>query len=261
MPRTTSGTFWHYVRSALIVTITGGALAVCSGVTSPDKSGTFFGPVTTMGNGTARSYVTLDRSGVPTELGVAFTDAALTGLPSATAEFQLELPTQASATPFKHATVDWQAAGHPPPMVYTVPHFDFHFYMITPAERAGIVLGDSALTAKMVRQPAAEFVPAGYVAGMATARMGMHWNDPTAPERNGQPFTSTFIYGSYDGSFIFGEPMVALSYLQTKPVAIITPIKLPAQYAARGYQPVSYSVGYDTRANEYRVALLGLVAR
>ena len=113
----------------------------------------------------------------------------------------------------------------------------------------------------MVRQPAAEFIPAGYVPGMPSARMGMHWNDPAAPERNGQPFTHTFIYGSYDGAFIFGEPMVALSYLGTKPAAVVTPIKLPSQYAARGYQPVSYSVGYDTSAQEYRVALSGLVAR
>jgi len=260
MTRTTL-TFWRCVRNALAVTVAGGALAVCSGVTSPDKGGTFFGPVTALGNGTARSYITVDRSGTPTGLGVALTEAALTGLPNATTEFQLELPAQASATPFKHATVDWQPVGHPPPMVYTVPHFDFHFYMITPAERAAIVLGDSALTAKMVRQPAAEFVPAGYVPGMPSARMGLHWNDPAAPERTGQPFTYTFIYGSYDGTFIFGEPMVALSYLATKPAAIVTPIKLPVQYATRGYQPVSYSVSYDAGAKEYHVALLGFVAR
>jgi hypothetical protein len=30
MTRTTSVTPWHYIRSALVVTITGGALAVCS---------------------------------------------------------------------------------------------------------------------------------------------------------------------------------------------------------------------------------------
>jgi len=248
------------VRTAVAVTAIIAALG-CSDSTSPDKSGTFFGPVNGIGGGSARSYFTLDRSGTPTELGVLLTEGTLTGLPAATTEFVIELPSQASVTPFKHAVVDWQPSGHPPPMVYTVPHFDVHFYMITQAERAGIVLGDADLAARMVRQPAAQFVPSGYVAGMASARMGMHWNDPSAPERNGQPFTQTFIYGSYDGAFIFAEPMVAKSYLETKPAAVVTPIRLPEKYAAVGYQPTSYTVAYDAATKEYRIALSDLVRR
>jgi hypothetical protein len=37
--------------------------------------------------------------------------------------------------------INWMPEGHPSPMVYTVPHFDFHFYMIPNAERLNIVLG------------------------------------------------------------------------------------------------------------------------
>ena len=96
---------------------------------------------------------------------------------------------------------------------------------------------------------------------MATAQMGMHWNDPNAPERRGEPFTKTFIYGSYDGAFIFAEPMVAKAYLDTKPTAVVTPIQLPVQYSTRGYHPTGYSVGYDPASKEYRISLAGLVSR
>lgn len=250
-----------YLRGVLTMSATVGALLSCSDSTSPDKSGTFFGPAVAMGGGTARSYVTLDRAGAPTDLGLALSETALTGLPNATAEFVLALPSQASATPFKHAVINWMPVGHPPPMVYTVPHFDFHFYTITNAERVGIVLGDSVLAARMARLPAAEFVPAGYILGAASVAMGQHWRDPEAPELKGEPFTKTFIYGSYDGAMIFGEPMVAMSYLETKPAAVVTPLKLPAQYAVRGYQATSYTVDFDAGAKEYRVALSGLVQR
>ena len=55
--------------------------------------------------------------------------------------------------------------------------------------------------------------------------------------------------------------MVTKAYLDAKPAAAATPIKLPAKYAVSGYQPTSYTVGYDPAAREYRVALTGLVRR
>src|SRR6185295_527092 len=118
-----------FVRAAALVT-----LFACSSSTSPDKSGTFFGPITPIGGGTGRAYITLDRAGVPTDLGLALTDAVMPGLPAANAEFVFALPSQASVTPFKHAVINWMPTGHPPPMIYTVPHFDFHFYTITNTE-------------------------------------------------------------------------------------------------------------------------------
>lgn len=41
----------------------------------------------------------------------------------------------------------------------------------------------------------------------------------------------------------------------------MTALKLSTQYAARGYQPTSYTVAYDAGAEEYRIALSGLVSR
>src|SRR5829696_168430 len=193
----------RWVRPTRTIVVVAAILG-CSDSLSPDQSGTFFGSSTTMATGSARAYVTLDRSGAPTELGLALTEGALVGLPTGAAEYVITLPSQASSTAFKHAVINWMPMGHPPAMVYTVPHFDFHFYSITDADRSGIVLGDSQLDAKMARVPAPEFIPVGYAAGMAAVKMGLHWNDPEAPERKGEPFTKTFIYGSYDGAIIFG---------------------------------------------------------
>jgi hypothetical protein len=249
--------------TAISLLLAGGIVFACSGSdsTAPDRGGTFLGPVTQMAGGSGRVYVMLDRSGAPTDLGVALTEGALSALPAAAAEYVFAMPPEASATPFTHAAINWQPTGHPPAGVYTVPHFDVHFYTITQAARDAILLGDAQLAAKMARVPAAEFVPTGYVQGMAAEHMGLHWNDPAAPERLGEPFTKTFIYGSYDGAFIFAEPMLTKAYLETKPAAVVTPVKLPAQFAARGYQATTYTVGWDAAAKEYRVGLSGLVQR
>lgn len=254
--------FPHGVRARLAMAMAAGVLLGCSDSTPPDRSGIFYGPVTAMADGTGRAYVSLDGSGAPTDIGLALTETTLTGLTTDKAEFVFVLPSQASATAYRHAAINWEPIGHGAPgTAYTVPHFDVHFYTITEAQRAAIVLGDSTLAARMVRPPAAEFIPAGYVVGGASVQMGLHWRDPTAPEFNGQPFGKTFIYGSYDGAMIFGEPMIAKTYLETKPPAVVTPVKLPAQYSARGYQATSYTVGYDATAKEFRVSLSGLVSR
>jgi hypothetical protein len=257
-PRLTCG---HHLRAALLGAFAGTALG-CSDPPGLDKSGTFFGPVAALAGGTARAYVTLDPSGAPTDLGVALTETALVGLPSTPAEFVVALPPQASATVYKHATINWQPHGHGPPgTVYTAPHFDVHVYMIAQAEREAMVLGTTELSAKMIRQPTAAFIPSGYVPGPVIEQMGMHWTDPAAPERNGQPFVHTFFNGSYDGTFMLAEPMVTKAFLETKPAVVVTPIKPAAQYAMQGYQATSYTVAYDASGKEYRIALSGLVLR
>jgi hypothetical protein len=246
----------------ITITVAVAALLGCSESTTPDKSGTFFGPTTAIAEGIARAYVTLNRSGVPTDLGVALSETAFTGLPAASTEFPVVLPSEASVTVYNHATINWQPLGHGAPgTTYALPHFDLHVYMVTPAEREGMVLGTAELAAKMARAPAAEFVPAGYTPFMAITQMGMHWTDPGAPERNGQTFTHTFFNGSYDGTFMLHEVMVTTAYLETKPAAVVTPMKLATQYARHGYQATSYTIDYNAAAKEYRIALSGLVLR
>ncbi|MDQ3080692.1 MAG: DUF5602 domain-containing protein [Gemmatimonadota bacterium] len=232
----------------------------CSDGTSPGR--TVFGTPLTMGNGTARTYVELSSDGEPLSIGVSLSETALAGLPATGTEFALPLPSEVSVAPYDHAVVNWGPTGHPPAGVFTVPHFDVHFYMITQAERAAIVPTDPQFAAKTARTPAAEFIPAGYNRdAIAIPRMGVHWSDPSAPEFSGQAFTKTFIYGSWDGAFHFTEPMVTKAFLETKPAMAVSTLKLPARYSKPGYQPASYTIGYDQAAKEYRIAISGLVRR
>jgi hypothetical protein len=60
---------------------------------------------------------------------------ALKGLPEGkTMEFTLALPKEAAPTAYNHIGIDWNPQGHEPQGIYDKPHFDFHFYMITPED-------------------------------------------------------------------------------------------------------------------------------
>jgi hypothetical protein len=231
------------------------------------KAGTFVGETKPLGKGQVRSWVTLDSSGNPTAIGLTFGEAALSNLPTEPppgaegTEISVALPSQASSTAFNHVGLWWNPHGHPPAKIYDVAHFDFHFYMITEQERNGItVQGDDV--ARSNKQPAAEFVPEGYIyiPDSAIPRMGAHWVNPLSTELNGQAFTKTFLYGSYNGQLIFGEPMITKAFLETK-TNVTEPIKLPAKYARHAYYPTKYSIRYDPIKREYTVALEGMTLR
>lgn len=235
-----------------------------------------YGPPQKVGDGMARTYVVLNAKAgqAPVELGIALDERALQGLPMDAEEHSmtLRLPEKSPAR-YQFAELDWNPQGHPPAGVYTVPHFDFHFYTISVAERNAIVPSDPQFAAKARNLPTDGYVPAGYIvpgdpAAQAVPQMGVHWFDVTAPELQGlfghpeayQPFTKTFIYGSWDGQFTFYEPMVTRAYLLSQP-DVLTPIAVPARYPQPGWYPTAYRVSYDAQAKEYLIALTGLVAR
>ena len=231
------------------------------------KEKTVVGETKPLGRGQARSWVSLDKDGNPTAIGLTFNEAALSALPTEPppgelgTEISLALPAEASSTAFKHIGLNWNPRGHVPAKIYDTPHFDFHFYMITEEERARITaIGDDLLRVK--KQPAAQFVPEGYVYAPDSehARMGAHWVNPLSKELQGQAFTSTFLYGSYNGNLIFGEPMITKAFLEMK-TNLTEAIKLPTQYARRAYYPTKYSVRYDPVRKEYTVALEGMTLR
>ncbi|HXG70971.1 MAG TPA: DUF5602 domain-containing protein [Gemmatimonadaceae bacterium] len=235
-------------------------LSACSDSTGTNQ--TDLGPALAFGNGTAQAYVLSSPAGAPLEIGVVFSESALVGLPTSGTGVELQLPAQASVAPFNHATLDWHPAGHPPAGVFNVPHLDVHFYTITPAARAAISPASTDFATKAARTPSAEFVPTGYVKdAVAIPRMGNHWTDRTTPEFNGQPFTRTFIYGSWDGTFTFYEPMFTKAFLDGKPPVTAVPLKIASQYAAPGSYPTSYKVGFDASARQYVIAISGLVPR
>lgn len=194
-----------------------------------------YGPGQALGQGTARTYLARGAAGAPTALGVALSEAALTGLPQtplpggpSAVNLTLQLLQEARETGFDHVMLDWNPGGHEPEHVYTLPHFDFHFFLTSPAERDAIMPSDPAWATKAASFPPAGVIPAAYAAGStlggltpaaAVPMMGLHWLDVKSPELqplpNNKPFTATFIYGSWDGKINFVEPMVTKAYIES----------------------------------------------
>lgn len=233
-----------------------------------------YGESIPLGEGTMRTYVVHGPDG-PTELGVALSEAAVDGLPPDGAEGGVTMPDGHSTfpmplglpadnpTPFVHVMVDWNPAGHEPPGVYNLPHFDFHFYTVGPEFVMAIDPTDPEFMAKAENAPPASQIPAGYVIPeglLPVPFMGTHWVDPNSPElrvENPETFTHTFIYGSWDGALTFAEPMITVDFLRSRePVS--QPVAVAEAYDPAGYYPTSYSIGFDEQSGEYRVALAGL---
>ena len=229
--------------------------AACSSddSTSPDAAHELDGPAVSVGNGTAQAYVVTSPNGT-SSIGVALTANALNGLPSTDSEWSLPLPAGTSVAPFDHVVLNWNAQGHPP-MQYMEPHFDFHFYTITPAAQAAIVGGPDNTPV-----PAAN-VPKDYVSGVvAVPDMGVHWVDTTSSEFEGHMFDRTMIYGFYHGGMVFIEPMITRVFLATQP-NVSAGVKQPASFAQHGSYPLSYSVHTDAATQTIRVSLDSLVSR
>jgi hypothetical protein len=207
------------------------------------KENTFYGPQVQMGNGKARSYIRVTHTGLPLELGIEMTDGAFSGLPADHDHASFVVPLHQKAqqlTPFEHVYLNWNEGGHPPLELFGVPHFDFHFYMTSSAEREAI----PAYTPGSLHDvlPPAPYWPAGFVPTPGgEPMMGKHWVDVVHPVTPGN-FTQTMIYGSYNGKMTFIEPMITLNYLQSG-VNFSMPFGQPAQVAETGtWYPTVYNI-------------------
>ena len=232
-----------------------------------EKYNTFYGPQVQMGNGHVRTWVNITHDGKPLAIGVEMTDGALTNLPQdpsdmEAATWDLRLHQKAAAvTPFDHVVIDWNVNGHPPVGIYNLPHFDFHFYKISLATQ-------NTIPPYEVDPSGFDLpIPSGYLPPMyvripgGVPQMGAHWFDPTSPEWNGQVFTSTFIYGTYNSDVTFMEPMVTLATLKSGNT-IQNPIPQPMYFdPSHTYYPTQYSIWQDPANGRHYVSLNNMVWR
>ncbi|MDN3557427.1 DUF5602 domain-containing protein [Halomonas maura] len=222
-----------------------------------------WGDPVAVGDGQARVAVSEQTDGIPSSVAVVLSAGVLEGLPTETPdqhewEYLLPMPEDSPITGYQHIGLNWNPHGHIPEGIYSVPHFDLHFYLIDEAERQAITFQGPDREARLA-PPENTLVPAGYMIppDSAVERMGVHGIDTDSEEFHGQPFTRTFVYGYDAGRLIFLEPMVALDYLRSRPVDTL-PVKTPAAYSLPGYYPGRYRVVYAPATDEYRVELLDL---
>ncbi|MEU4598599.1 DUF5602 domain-containing protein [Nocardia sp. NPDC023988] len=262
-------------RTRGITTALAAVLVLAFGAACGDDSDatTYYGDELALGNGQIRTYVTTDDSGKPTEVGLRIQEAALEGLPMPAgapegpppAGRPLALPKEAAGAVVDHLTFDWVPHGHPPAGMFDKPHFDAHFYFIDAAAVTAISPQDPQFLAKAAVNPDAKYMPAGYVTApepiemQAVPAMGVHWLDMSNPVAPGQ-FTQTLINGSWDGQYIFTEPMFTLEWLLTKP-SFTGDIPQPQAYQHTARYPTTYSISFDDASDEYVVKVGGLTDR
>ncbi len=215
-----------------------------------DGGGIYKGPVQKFQHGKAWTWVQLNKFQKPERIAIAIDDEAMTSLDPGgehngghnhTNGLSLAFHPKAGVTPFKHALLDWNPNGHEPEGVYTIPHFDFHFYMTSEAERKAIPPFDVNSTG-FENFPAPGYLPEIYVPVPAgVPQMGKHWIDATTPEINGGVFTQTFIYGTYDGKKTFYEPMITKAFLDANP-SFQRNFPVPAKYKQAGYYPTKMRI-------------------
>jgi len=231
------------------------------------KYNTFYGPQVQMGDGRARSWINIFHDGRPLAIGIEMTDGALHGLTQdptdfAGSTFILPLHQKAkSVTPFDHLVIDWNPLGHAPEHVYDIPHFDFHFYKISLQAQLAIPPYPLA-PAAFDKDPPAGYMPPLYLhTEGGVPQMGAHWVDLLSPEFSGELFTSTFIYGSYDGHVTFDEPMITLTTLESG-MTIHKDIRQPQYFdPANNYYPTRYNIWQDNTNDRHYISLDNMVWR
>ncbi len=211
--------------------------------------------------GASVSTYTIPGAGLPiAEVGFELPLAAVEAAPTSGdvhEAVRLRFPADAAKWTFiDHLDLEFNSGGHPPPGVYTVPHFDMHFYGIDEATQLAIDCTDKTM-------PAANRLPPGYMiippaAPMCEAKMGYHAPDLAAPELapSPGPFTRTMVLGYYGGKLNFIEPMATRAFLLQKQDFTLA-IGRPAELGRATWYPSTAKGTFDAAKNAWVIALSG----
>ncbi len=115
----------------------------------------------------------------------------------------------------------------------------------------------------MEKLPLPAYLPANYIPlPGGVPGMGKHWVDVTSPELrpiDPVPFTTTLIYGTYNGEVTFLEPMVTMAVLQSGQ-SLTSPIPQPKLVSPTNtFYPTAYNINMDN--DKHYVALSDFVWR
>jgi hypothetical protein len=253
------------------------------------------GAASGLGNGSVSSYAEFDDQGNPRAIGVLYSADALDGLPTVPSDEhhcfdrngdgQLEADAECIAThesviplpdavasrsdiPFKWVLFNWNPAGHVPPGIYDVPHFDIHFYMAPIADV--FALDDGPCGMEFIRcdqyELAKKPLPANYMnpdfqdVDAVVPAMGNHLIDVTGPEFNGEEWKRSWIFGVYDGQVTFYEEMLTRAFMLSEPNQC-HPIKSPPAVGQSGFYPTESCVRHDAETGDYTVSMEGFEFR
>lgn len=259
------------MKKSFLITVSALLLLSSCSKDKNDSNDIFVGPVQKFQHGKAWTWVQVNNNDQPIRIAIAIDDEAMNSLDPGTGgdgghthlnALTLAFHPKIKSTPFDHALLDWNPNGHEPVGMYTFPHFDFHFYMSSVAERLSIPPYDVD-SSGFLNYPAPGYMPVAmpnlYVPTPGgVPQMGTHWIDITTPEINGGSFTQTFLFGSYNGKPTFYEPMITKLFLDNNP-AFERSIPVPAKFQKAGYYPTRMRI--EKASGVTNVILEGFVYR
>jgi len=219
------------------------------------KYNTFNGDEIAVGNGYAHTFITQSHTRVPQEIGIVFTEGALSGLPTTNTSYVLDFHHKAlETTPFKHLSLGWSANGHPlPGGTFIAAHFDIRFFLMSNEER----LAMAALpAAEYYVLPPSGYMPANYFPDVPSPT-GMNWTDKSFVP--GTTINHTMILGSYNGRFTFISPIVQRTFLASGSSGSLSWMQQQS-FAVHGYYPTRYNI-YEDDKNQHYVSLSDFVWR
>ena len=254
----------------------------------------------TIGDGLARTFLTKTKLGEITQLGIEISADGLNNLPGEDSdgvwdikdtngnvtrpccghEYILPLVDGIENTPFKQVVLNWNPHGHAPADIFDLPHFDFHFYTISEAERFSITAplesdrctvtgADNVVQVALVscenylkgtKALADELMPPNYTdLAVIEPGMGNHLIDLTSPVFVGERFSHTWIWGAWDGDIAYYEPMITLEFLESlKQEALgeeCKAVSMPEAISKPGLYPTTYCMRYASESDMYRISL------
>jgi hypothetical protein len=176
------------------------------------------GDSATVGGGQVTAFGTTNPKGKLSSLGVHLDGSAFTAfneggsLHDEKFDTHLHFP-EMDTHQFTFNGFHYNPEGHAPPGIYTVPHFDFHFYFIEEEVVEGITGGPLSTESPFIgladyEVPDEQF-PSGYMFEqhrLIVKEMGEHLLDGTAPEFHGEDFTHTNVYGAYNPAIDPSDP-------------------------------------------------------
>lgn len=228
-----------------------------------EKLNVFKGPQVQYGEGKIRSFISLNHENDPVEIGFIMTPEVfedLEILPGFDITTVVPLHQKAKqVTPFEHLALKW-SEGHPP--AFFIPHFDFYFYMISNEERLAIPEYSPATQAAFTLYPPAGYMPVDYGTppgqGGVYPQIGKHWLPLNLPAY--LPFTSIMVQGTYNGEFIFVEPMATVDFLLSNP-DFSAAYSQPLNFQQNNNYPTHYNIYEDPKTQEIYITLSNFVAR
>ena len=247
-----------YLASLLTLIAGGIALAITSAQSAQNPTVKLFGAPLS-------SYATLDAKGAVTEAGVIFALGSNTNAPAKMdmgamykVDAALEFPEVVrQQTYLDHLGVFWNPMGHEPDVRYGAPHWDFHFFSITPNQAAAIDCKNLMLETPTALAPGwtPTTNPSRSTEEFCVPLMGFHSlpaSEFTAPGvlERGQ-FDKVMINGFYGGKPIFIEPMLTKALLETHQNFVL-PVPMPASVGKATLYPTKFTATYDAALSAYR---------